>query len=148
MWKRSESPATFGLHIANLLQAILSIPILFWLLPCILMRVFLYFARRTGFNASQTKILPEIRHSMYSSVTRCIQTKENNKKDTLIFSRIKLQKLNFLLRFYTCLVAWRLLRWIYVCKLHVLIFCFTTIIILFKMVHISIARDLGKEIYW
>ena len=31
--------------------------------------------------------------------------------------------------------------------IHVLIFCFTVIIIFFKMVHISRARDLGKEIW-
>ena len=31
--------------------------------------------------------------------------------------------------------------------IHVLIFCFTVIIIFFKVVHISRARDLGKEIW-
>ena len=31
--------------------------------------------------------------------------------------------------------------------IHVLIFCFTVIIVFFKMVHLSTARDLGKEIW-
>lgn len=41
---RCQSSATFGLHIANPFQAVRSILFLFWLITCIFMGVFLYFA--------------------------------------------------------------------------------------------------------
>ena len=90
-----------------------------------------------GFNASQTsktKILTNIRlikrHSMYSD-------KRKEEERYPYFFAIQITVVNSLVSFHTCLVAWRLLCWIYFCEIHVLIFCFTMIIIFFKMVHIS-----------
>ena len=82
----------------------------------------------------KTKILTNIRlikrHSMYSD-------KRKEEERYPYFFAIQITVVNSLVSFHTCLVAWRLLCWIYFCEIHVLIFCFTMIIIFFKMVHIS-----------